>query len=317
MKITPLIRYSLIYLFINIYGVSVAQVNQDNLKKHVYFLAADKMKGRATGSKEGNKAAKYIQKHFKKYKLLPKGKNKFAQPFEAHVTRAKVRDSIRSSKNIIGYLDNGAEFTIVVGAHYDHLGLGTDGGSKDTSRIGHIHNGADDNASGVAGLLELARHYATNNVKEPYNMLFIAFGAEELGLLGSKHFVENPTLPLNEVHWMLNFDMIGRYNPDNGLAVIGYGTSPQFEPVFQNISPKPDFSFYTSKEGRGGSDQTSFYDKKIPVLFFHTGGHPDYHMTSDTAEKVNYPGMEHILHLAIEVIDKSMAQKKMIFTPTD
>lgn len=317
MNIKSLLRYSLLSLFISIYGLSVAQVNQDNLKKHIYFLAADKMKGRATGSKEGDKAAKYIQKQFKKYKLLPKGENKFAQPFEARVTRVKVQDSIRQSKNIIGYLDNGAKYTIVVGAHYDHLGLGTDGGSKDTTRIGQIHNGADDNASGVAGLLELARHYATNDVVEPYNMLFIAFGAEELGLLGSRHFVENPTVPLNEIHWMLNFDMIGRYNPGNGLAVIGYGTSPQFEPVFQDISPTPDFSFYTSREGRGGSDQTSFYDKDIPVLFFHTGGHPDYHMTSDTAEKINYLGLENILNLAIEVIDKSMLQEKMIFTPTN
>src|SRR5690606_16438378 len=111
--------------------------------------------------------------------------------------------------------------------HYDHLGHGIIG-SRDTLNIGKIHNGADDNASGVAGLLELVRYYSQNNVKEKFNILFIAFGAEELGLLGSVHFTENPTIPLENIHWMLNMDMIGRYNPENGLAVIGYGTSSVF-----------------------------------------------------------------------------------------
>src|SRR5690606_36266600 len=111
-------------------------------------------------------------------------------------TRVTVKDSIRRANNLLGFLDNGAPYTIVIGAHYDHLGLGMQGGSKDPEPAGKIHNGADDNASGVAGLLELARYFSENNQTEPYNFLFIAFAAEELGLLGSRYFVEHPTLPL-------------------------------------------------------------------------------------------------------------------------
>lgn len=126
---------------------------------------------------------------------------------------------------------------------------------------GMIHNGADDNASGVAGLLELARVYSQNNIKEPVNFLFIAFGAEELGLVGSRYFVKNPTYDLNKVLWMLNMDMIGRLNKERGVSIIGYGTSPEFETIFKEIDPNKFVKFYTGYEGRGGSDQTSFYEK--------------------------------------------------------
>lgn len=292
-----------------------AQIHQDNLKKHIYYLADDKMKGRATGSKEVQKAAKYIEKHFKKYKLTPKGEKGYRQSFTAKVSRVVVPDSLRPADNIIGFLDNGAPYTIVIGAHYDHLGHGTFGGSRDSTHIGQIHNGADDNASGVAGLLELARHYATNSEKEPFNLLFIAFGAEELGLLGSKYWTENPTLPLDKIHWMLNMDMIGRYNPENGLAVIGYGTSSKFPTIFKNITS--DIKFNLSREGNGGSDQTSFYKKDIPVLFFHTGGHDDYHKAGDDPEKIDYQSLQSILQLEIDVIDNSMKQEKMDFQWTN
>ncbi len=296
--------------------VSAAQeINIDNLKKHIYYLSSDKMKGRATGSKELKKSANYIEKEFKRYKLSPKGTKGYRQSFTAKVSRVVVPDSLRRAENIIGFLDNSAPYTVVIGAHYDHLGLGDFGGSKDPDNIGKIHNGADDNASGVAGLLELARHYSNNGVKEQFNILFIAFSAEELGLLGSKHWTENPTLPLSEIHWMLNMDMIGRYNPANGLAVIGYGTSPQFPAIFEGI--RSDIKFNLSKDGNGGSDQTSFYKKNIPVLFFHTGGHEDYHKTGDDAEKIDYTALKSILQLEVEVIDKSMQQQKMDFTWTN
>ena len=187
--------------------------------------------------------------------------------------------------------------------------------SRDTLNIGKIHNGADDNASGVAGMLELAKLYATNSVQEPFNFLFIAFGAEEFGLLGSKHFVEKPTIPLSSIHWMLNFDMIGRYQVENGLAIIGHGTSSKFPEIVDKI--ESDIRFYGSKDGNGGSDQTSFYRKNIPVLFFHTGGHPDYHGSGDDEEKINYKAMNSILKIAKEVIDNSMKFEEMDFVWTN
>src|SRR5690606_34508611 len=130
------------------------------------------------------------------------GSQGYRQAFTANITRVKNPHPERQAENIIGFLDNGAKYTIVIGAHYDHLGQGEIGGSKDSLGVGKIHNGADDNASGVAGLLELARHYTSNKIKEPYNILFIGFCAEELGLLGSKYFTENPTIPLSDIHWM-------------------------------------------------------------------------------------------------------------------
>lgn len=292
-----------------------AQISTQNLEKHIYYLASDEMKGRQTGSKEVKKAARYIKKHFKKYGLEPKGEKSFWQPFEAKVKRVVVKDSIRKAKNIIGFLDNKAEKTIVIGAHYDHIGHGELGNSLDSLTIGQIHNGADDNASGVAGLLELARYYSQNQIVEKYNILFIAFAAEELGLLGSKYFVNNPTIPMDEIHWMLNMDMIGRYNPDHGLSIIGYGTGSRFPEIFEGI--ETDLKYNKNKDGRGGSDQTSFYDKEIPVLFFHTDGHPDYHRIGDDAHKIDYKALQAILELEIQVIDRSMRVSELDFIWTN
>ncbi|MGV0919082.1 M20/M25/M40 family metallo-hydrolase [Empedobacter falsenii] len=293
------------------------EIEIKNLKKHVYFLADDKMKGRGTGSEENLKAAKYIAKEFKKYKLQPLGEDGYFQEFEAKVKKVKVVDSIRSAKNVIAFLDNKAEKTIVIGAHYDHLGEGKQGSSLAKDSYGMIHNGADDNASGVAGLLELARFYSKNKVTEPVNFLFIVFGAEELGLVGSRYFVQHPTYDLSKVHWMLNMDMIGRLNKESGVSIIGYGTSPAFETIFNEINPTDFVKFYTGYEGRGGSDQTSFYEKDIPVLFFHTGGHDDYHKPTDDSDKVDYESLKGILNLEKAVIEGSFKIETMPFRSTD
>lgn len=292
-----------------------AQLKVKQLKKHIQYLSKDQLLGRETGTPGAEHSANYIEKHFKKYGLVPKGTKGFRQAFTAKITRVQNANPERQAENIIGFLDNGAPYTIVIGAHYDHLGQGHIGGSKDSLGLGKIHNGADDNASGVAGLLELARHYSSNKIKEAYNILFIGFCAEELGLLGSKYFTENPTIALPTIHWMLNMDMIGRYQAENGLAIIGYGTSSAFPKIMKDI--RSDIKFFTSKDGNGGSDQTSFYRKNIPVLFFHTGGHPDYHMPTDDEDKIDYKAMMSILKIEMEVLDNSMKQPKMDFQWTN
>lgn len=302
-------------LFIVSLSLKAQEIEQ--LKKHVYFLASDAMKGRGTGSKQADKAAKYVKLAFKKYGLKPMGNHGYFQDFTAKVRRVIVPDSIRDSRNVIGFLDNGAEKTIVIGAHYDHLGEGKQGSSKDSTSYGVIHNGADDNASGTAGLLELARYFSQNKVKEPVNFLFIAFGAEELGLVGSRYFVNHPTYPLDKIQFMLNMDMIGRFAPERGVSVIGYGSSPEFEEIFARIDPTEHVKFYTGYEGRGGSDQTSFYEKDIPVLFFHTGGHDDYHKPTDDADKVDYQSLKGILELEKAVIEGSFSFKTLNFRNTD
>lgn len=305
------------FFFLFSISANAQEIEIKKLKKHVYFLAHDNMKGRGTGSKQNDKAAKYIAKEFKKYRLTPLGKNGYFQDFTAKVKRVVVPDSIRTARNVIGFLNNHAEKTIVIGAHYDHLGEGKQGSSLAENSYGIIHNGADDNASGVAGLLELARFYSSNKVQEAVNFLFIAFGAEELGLVGSRHFVSHPTLPLENIHWMLNMDMIGRFNPENGVSIIGYGTSPQFEEIYAKIENSPFIKHYTGYEGRGGSDQTSFYEKEIPVLFFHTGGHLDYHRPTDDAEKVDYLSLKKIIELEQAFIEHSFSIDQMHFRNTD
>jgi hypothetical protein len=282
------------------------------ISKHISYLASDKMKGRGTGSKENEKAAKYVAKQFKKLNLQPKGTVGFYQPFTAKVRRVVVPDSLRETKNVIGFLDNGATNTIVIGAHFDHLGMGKQGSSKADNPEGQIHNGADDNASGVAGLLELARYFSKNNVKESCNFLFIAFGAEELGLLGSRHFVNNPTIPLSSINFMANMDMIGRYDKNRGVGIGGFGTSPQWPEIFKDI--KSEINFFTDNAGSGGSDHGSFYAKNIPVLFFHTGGHDDYHKPTDDAEKVDAVSESGILNIEIKLIEKALQLPKLTFS---
>ena len=284
----------------------------ENVSKHIYKLASDKMKGRGTGSKENKKAAKYVASQFKKYGLEHKGTQGFYQPFTAKVRHVTVPDSLRETNNVIGFLDNGAAYTIVIGAHFDHLGLGRQGSSKADKPEGQIHNGADDNASGVAGLLELARYFSKNETKEPYNFLFIAFGAEELGLLGSRHFVSNPTLPLDKIDFMSNMDMIGRYDPSRGVGIGGYGTSDEWPEIFKDV--KSETKFFTDRAGSGGSDHGSFYAKKIPVLFFHTGGHDDYHKPTDDAEKINFKAAAGILGIQIQLMENAMKLPKLKFT---
>lgn len=285
------------------------------LRRHVFRLAGDAMKGRGTGSRELEKAARYIERQFKRYGLAPLGTNGYRQPFTAKVNRVIVPDSLRPAANVIGFLDNQAPFTIIIGAHYDHLGQGRQGSSRDSLPEGKIHNGADDNASGVAGLLELVRYFSGNNLREPYNLLFIAFSAEELGLLGSRHFTDHPTLPLEQVHFMLNMDMIGRYDPDRGLGIGGYGTTPSWPEVFRDV--QTPIRFFTDNAGKGGSDHHSFYLKNIPVLFFHTGGHPDYHAPGDDPDKINYQAMAEIIDLEIQLIERAMQLNKFPFSVAD
>ncbi len=271
------------------------------------------MKGRGTGSPENAKAARYIEKQFRQYGLKPLGTNGYRQAFTAKVRRLVVPDSLRPAENVIGFLDNSAPYTIVIGAHYDHLGMGRQGSSLDSLPQDKIHNGADDNASGVAGLLELARHYAGNKVTEPYNLLFMAFGAEELGLQGSRYFLNHPTLPLDRLNFMICMDMIGRYNPERGVGIGGYGTSATWPAVFESVTSP--VKFFTDRAGDGGSDNAAFYAKQVPVLFFHTGGHPDYHKPSDDPDKINADAEKHILDLEIILLNRAMQHPKMTFTP--
>ena len=226
-----------------------------------------------------------------------------------------IGPKIRHSKNIIGYIDNKAQFTVVLGAHFDHLGYGEDGNSMLRTGERLIHNGADDNASGTAALIELAFLLKKSKLKQ-FNYLFIAFSAEELGLNGSKYFSENPTISLNTVNYMINMDMVGRMNDSTRVITIGgYGTSPSWKPLIDNIKHNPFVIKYDSS-GTGPSDHTSFYRKDIPVLFFFTGLHTDYHKPSDDADKINYVGELKIIYFIKQLIENDKQHEKIAFTKT-
>ena len=188
--------------------------------------------------------------------------------------------------------------TIVVGAHYDHLGMGGPGSLAPDSTA--PHNGADDNASGTALLLELARHFAGMENPPSANLAFVAFTAEEMGLLGSSHFVSNPPFPLDDVVAMLNFDMVGRLR-DGKLQVFGTETATEFEEILDGASEGSGLTVSRVGDGYGPSDQTSFYARGIPVLHFFSGTHSEYHRPEDDWELINTEGMVSIGEFAAEI----------------
>lgn len=223
--------------------------------------------------------------------------------------------SYRKARNVVGFIDNKAELTIVMGAHFDHLGYGEDGNSMIRNGEPAIHNGADDNASGTASLIELAFSLKKSKAIQ-YNYLFIAFSAEELGLNGSKYFVENPTIDLKKVNYMINMDMVGRMNDSTKtITVGGYGTSPAWNKMISSVKDK-GFSIKIDSSGSGPSDHTSFYRKDLPVLFFFTGLHTDYHKPSDDADKINYIGMFRIINFIEKMITLDKSASKIDFLKT-
>jgi len=314
-----LLKQYLLFVFIGCSLSQIAQINEKNLQSHIKFLAHDNLKGRGTTSKEELIAANYIANYFHKLKLVPLKKD-FLIPFtfkknpNPHDTSTKDIKP-QTAYNVAGFLNNGAPYTIVIGAHYDHLGLGHDHNSLDANPEGKIHNGADDNASGTAGVLELANFFASNKQNEKYNFLFFCFSGEELGLLGSKKFCDQGDLDLKTVNYMINLDMIGRLNDSTKkLLVYGIGTSTKWNELLDGI--KTDLRLVKDSSGIGPSDQTSFYLKDIPVIHFFTGQHSDYHKPTDDEPKINYKGEVKVLEFIIELVNRSLVKDKFDFLKT-
>ena len=210
------------------------------------------------------------------------------------------RPSIET-RNVIGVLEGEgplANETVVIGAHYDHLGRGGRmSGSLDES-ASDIHNGADDNASGTSMMIEMARRLAMRTDPLPRRVVFAAFSGEEKGLLGSQHYVDHPLFPIKQTVAMFNFDMVGRLNDKKELTVYGTGTSPGFDTLVDTLGKSEGFTIKKISDGLGPSDQQSFYLKDIPVLFAFTGTHTDYHKPSDDTHLINVGGMARIADLA-------------------
>lgn len=296
-------------------GAQNKDLQVQQVRVDVVYLASDLLAGRESGKKGEELAAMYIASRFEKMGLKPLGtEGGWFQTFEfnyKHNPHAEGGEE-RSGKNVLAYLDNDAPTTVVVGAHYDHLGMGGIG-SLHTGQA-DIHNGADDNASGVASLLYIAEQLSKGRATQN-NYLFMAFSAEELGLVGSKYWVGNPTLPLEKINYMLNMDMVGRLNEEKVLSINGVGTSP----AWKEILPKIDvagISIQTTDSGIGASDHTSFYLADLPAIHFFTGLHTEYHRPSDDAELLNYEGIKETSDYILAVIDQLDGAEKLAFTKT-
>jgi len=307
------------------------------LARAVMYLSYDELEGRRLGSAGLDLAADYVAEQFKSAGLktdLYEG-----TPFQKFIVRAvpSKSDSFNtdtatrvaslalialgwekgfdrvSAKNVVGLLEGDGlhdEETIVIGAHYDHLGRGGMGSLDPDSH--EIHHGADDNASGVSALIEVARRLATRDKKLPRRVVFIAFTGEERGLYGSAHYARDPLVPLDQTIAMVNMDMVGRL-VDDKLIVYGTDTASEWNKLLDRLDTEHPFKLTRHPEGYGPSDHTSFYAKRIPVLFFFTGTHRDYHRPTDTFDKINVDGMRRITDL---VVDAVVAIAQMDHRPT-
>lgn len=302
-------------------GTSFQQVNAQDaslqqLEVDVIYLSSDYLEGRETGTTGEEKAAHYLISRFEELGLTPKGTDGWMQAFDftfsTNPHAAPGSGESRTGTNVIGFIDNGASTTVVFGAHFDHLGMGTFGSRQPGDAA--IHNGADDNASGVAGILAVASELKGSDAKNN-NYLFIGFSGEELGLYGSKHFVKNPTIDAGEINYMINLDMVGRLNDEGVLAVNGTGTSPVWDQVLEDA--KPDgIDVKKHESGVGASDHTSFYLANMPVLHFFTGQHQDYHKASDDSELINYQGIHDISSYIVGIVEALDDDGKLEFVKT-
>lgn len=228
--------------------------------------------------------------------------------------KAAFTQQQRNGTNVAAFINNNAAQTIILGAHLDHLGYGEDANSRHTGDAA-IHNGADDNASGTAALMEVAR-LLKEKPNKSFNYLLLHFSGEELGLYGSKYYTEHPLVDFKQVNYMINMDMVGRLNDSSKVLTIGgIGTSPAW-PSILKMNEQTDFTIKVDSSGTGPSDHTSFYRKDLPVLFFFTGLHTDYHKPSDDAQLINYSGTRKIVQYISRIIDQTPAAEKLAFTKT-
>ncbi|HCD52103.1 MAG TPA: hypothetical protein DEQ34_06640 [Balneolaceae bacterium] len=294
------------------------EITGADITEYITYLASDSLKGREAGTADEAVAGNYIADLFRDFGLEPAGDdNTYLQEFTINTAKLnnphatdESEGEKRIAKNVVGLLQGTGtsdEF-IIIGAHYDHLGMGSFGSLY--SGDPRIHNGADDNASGTAGLLELA-HYFSKNRPET-DILFLAFSGEEMGLLGSAHYVEEPTVDLDNALAMINMDMIGRLKEK--LIIFGIGTADDWETIVTDANTD-SLTIDLVPDGTGASDHTSFYYKNIPVLHYFTDTHADYHRPSDDVQYINADGEAEVLNHLVRVVNTldTMDKDQLVF----
>jgi hypothetical protein len=315
-------KISMFLLGILLLGLSCKEKELPNvaMEEDVRVLASDSLKGRETGSEGARMAADYLEQRLADLGLEPiTTEGDYTQEFSfkprrdphSEIEFGNATDSSLNAQNVLGLIDNGGTRTVILGAHFDHLGMGGEGSLYRGEPA--IHNGADDNASGVAVLLKLAKMLKERpEARDNYLILF--FSGEEMGLLGSNYFAKNPALDLEQVPYMINLDMVGRLREEKTLSVSGTGTTAIWPQMLNSLNP--GFDLVLSESGVGPSDHTSFYLQDIPVLHFFTGQHEDYHKPSDDAELLNYEGMDLIADYILKLTEAMEAQEEVAFRTT-
>jgi hypothetical protein len=275
------------------------------IRSDIAYLASDRLEGRLTGSPGNDSAAAFIARRYS-YLRLKAPYPGFIQRFVARPASAAHRgDTVGlKTQNVVAILEGSDAVLknkyIVIGAHFDHLGRSIEY-AMDPAAGDAIRNGADDNASGTAAVLQLARLLSISRPK--HSIIFANFSGEEEGLLGSQYFVDNSPVPLDSVVAMFNFDMVGRLKDDK-LFVYGTGTASELPALVDssNLRIVPALSIQGGGDGFGSSDQSSFYAKNIPVLHFFTDSHEDYHRATDDVEKINAAGEARVVNLAFDMV---------------
>ncbi len=289
-------------------GTAVAQRSSaasDRIIRHISFLADDAREGRGVGTTGLDAAAEYIAERFAEIGLQGGTADGFLQRFVISPTApAAAHTSIGgvAVSNVVGIIPGRGSLrgqAVVVGAHYDHLGYGGFG-SLDPDSVRVIHNGADDNASGTAALIEVARQIQARDGERVRSVVFVAFTAEEAGLIGSDYYVKNPIVPNDSTFAMLNMDMVG-YLTDDRLTAFGAETAEEFSSLLESTNVDYRFRISAIGDGYGRSDQQSFFVQKIPVLHFFTGTHENYHRTTDDADLINADGIARVASLVADL----------------
>lgn len=286
-----------------LFAHSALEAQQSTVLDDIRYLADDRLEGRLTGSPGADSAAAYLARRFEAAGLvaLPGG---WFQPFTVSASAPAVHGTDlggAAARNVVGILPGRDPArrgeVIVIGAHYDHLGMGITGSLSPNERA--IHNGADDNASGSAALVEIARRLAAN--RPARSVLFVAFSGEELGLLGSAWYTGHAPMPLDSTVAMVNLDMVGRLRNDK-LIVYGVETAKEFRSLLDTLNQAAGFDLHAQGDGYGPSDHSSFYAAGRPVLHFFTDLHEDYHRPTDDWQKINVPGLVKVAAFTADLV---------------
>jgi len=276
----------------------------------VRYLADDALEGRLAGSAGERCAGDYLAREFRRIGLAPAGDSGTYYQSLSVASIVNPHAAPGTGRNVVGILrgKGSGSTVVVVGAHYDHLGRGPFG-SLAPDDVGAVHHGADDNASGVAALLEVAQRLKKH--RPAVSVVFVAFTGEEEGLLGSRYYAAHPAVPLGDTRAMVNMDMVGRLG-SQPLLVFGTGTADEWDGILRGADTD-SLQLKETPDGYGASDHTSFYEKDIPVLHFFTNVHGDYHKPSDTWDKLDYSGIERVSAMVARVVD-SVANRRMGLT---